>query len=185
MAQSVLDTGEFDQIVFLPSNQTPHKDPALLAAAADRLALLRLALGDNPHFSLSEQEIVRGGTSYTFDTLSEWQRHHPAGEPPGFIIGMDSLLELHSWHRPLELLPLCRIITLQRPGFDKLPSPGALSLPPPWPERLLADVIPGRNCDISSAEIRERVAKGRSIRYLVPESVARYIMRRRLYQPGV
>ena len=67
--------------------------------------MLRLAIGDNPAFSLSEQEIARGGVSYAVDTLNEWRQLHPAAPLPGFIIGMDSLLELHTWHRVEELLP--------------------------------------------------------------------------------
>ena len=184
MAQSVLDAGEADRILFLPSNLTPHKDPAHLASAAHRLAMLRLALADHPAFAISELELARGGLSYAVDTLLEWRKLHPADPIPGFIIGMDSLLELHTWHRVADLLPLCRFITLQRPGRDALPAPTALNLPAPWPERLLASVIPGRNCDVSSTEIRIRVAENRSIRYLTTDSVAGYIARQGLYRRG-
>ena len=184
MAQSVLETGHFDQIVFLPSSRTPHKDPGALAPAADRLAMLRLAIGDNPAFSISEQEIARGGVSYAVDTLCEWRQLHPAAARPGFIIGMDSLIELHTWHRVADLLPLCTFITLQRPGFDAVPEAAALRLPAPWPERLLAGIVPGRRFDVSSSEIRQRVAENRGIRYLVPDSVARYIAKHGLYHRG-
>jgi len=184
LAQSVLETGRFDQIVFLPSNRTPHKDPVALAPAADRLAMVRLAIGDNPAFSLSEQEIIRGGVSYAVDTLNEWHQLHPGAPPPGFIIGMDSLLELYTWRDVADLLPLCTFVTLRRPGFDAVPDAAALRLPAPWPERLLAGIVPGRQFDVSSSEIRRRVAENREIRYLVPDSVARYIAKHGLYRRG-
>lgn len=183
MAQSVLDAGSVGQVVFMPANLPPHKPHANLASNEDRLAMVKLAIAGNPAFTWSDQELVRGGVSYAVDTLLAWHELRP-GDKPFFIIGMDSLLELHTWHRVAELLPLCDFITLQRPGYDQLPSPEALKLPAPWPEQLLANVIRGRSCDVSSTEIRKRVAQKRQIRYLTPDSVVRYIESRGLYRAG-
>jgi nicotinate-nucleotide adenylyltransferase len=183
MAQSVLDEGRAEQIVFMPSNLPPHKPHDRLASNTDRLEMVRLAIADNPAFTWSDQEIVRGGLSYAVDTLLAWHAHRP-GEKPSFILGMDALLEIHAWHRVEALLPLCAFITLQRPWYDPIPAASALKLPPPWPERLLAGIIPGRSCDVSSSEIRKRIARNRQIRYLTPESVVRYIETRELYRTG-
>ncbi len=183
MAQSVLDEGRAGQVVFLPSNLPPHKPHDHLASNADRLAMVRLAITDNPSFVCSDQEITRGGVSYAVDTLLAWHTLHP-GERPCFVIGMDSLLELHTWHRVEELLPLCEFITLRRPWYDPVPAAGALRLPAPWPERLLAGIIPGRGCDVSSSEIRKRIAQNRQIRYLTPDPVVAYIEAHGLYRAG-
>ncbi len=183
MAQSVLDQERVDRVVFMPSNLSPHKSPETLAANADRLAMVRLAIEGNPALEASDQEFIRGGLSYAVDTLLAWHAMRP-DDPPAFILGMDSLLELHTWHRVGELLTLCEFITLQRPWCDPTPSASALKLPAPWPERLLAGIIPGRNCDVSSTEIRKRVAQNRSIRYLTPDSVAQYIAMHGLYRIG-
>lgn len=180
MAQSVLDQGQADRILFMPANRPPHKVEDHLASNDDRLAMVRLAVADNPDFAVSDQELVRGGISYAVDTLLAWQAIHP-GNRPGFILGMDSLLELHTWHRVAELLPLCDFITLRRPWYDPMPAASALKLPAPWPERLLAAVISGRSCDVSSTEIRKRVAQKRQIRYLTPDAVVQYIERHGLY----
>ena len=95
--------------------------------------------------------------------------------------GMDSLRELHLWHRVEELLRLCAFITVERPGIDRPVSPDELRLPSPWPERLLAGVIRGRLCEVSSREIHKRVAENRPIRYLVTPAVEQYILRQGLY----
>lgn len=183
MAQSVLDEGRVGQVVFMPSNLPPHKPHDHLASNADRLSMVRLAIADNPGFAWSDQEIARGGVSYAVDTLLAWHAQH--ADKPGFILGMDSLLELHTWHRVEELLPLCEFITLRRPWYDPIPSAGALKLPAPWPERLLAGIIPGRSCDVSSSEIRKRIAQNRQIRYLTPDPVVGYIEAHGLYRTGV
>ena len=100
-----------------------------------------------------------------------------------FIIGSDSLCELHLWKNIDLLLKLCRIVTIARPGID-LSALGKLDLhlPDPWPERLLADVRSGHLINISSTDIRYRVAEGMSIRYLVSPAVDMYITEHSLYR---
>ncbi len=181
LAQSALEARGLDMVYFMPCNVPPHKAQGRLAAACDRLEMTRLAIADNPFFAVADDEIRRGGVSYAVDTLRAWRERDPAAPPPLFIIGMDSLRELHLWREIGKLLTLCDFMPLERPGFEPPPLAADLRLPPPWGERLLAAVAPGRRCDISSREIRERVARARSIRYLVPEAVARYIAAHELY----
>jgi nicotinate-nucleotide adenylyltransferase len=96
-------------------------------------------------------------------------------------MGMDSLLDLYRWRQAHELVSLCDIVTVQRPGCEETPSPSALHFPLDVAEKILKNSIRGRLCDISSTEIRQRIAEGRSIRYLVPSAVEDYIRRHHLY----
>ena len=156
----------------------PHKPVHDLASNADRLAMLRLAIAGEPRFEALDVEFNRPGKSYTLDTVRALQALHP-GDAFAFIVGADTLPELPTWHRPLDLLPLVRIVSLARPGFA--PDAAAIHLPPPWPERLLADLRSGEPLDVSSREIRAKIAAGQPVS-LVPESVLRYIEEHNLYR---
>ena len=180
MAMDAMEEARLDRVVFVPAARPPHKlHLADIAPADDRLAMTRLAVTDEPRFSVSDVELRRGGPSYTVDTLRAL-----AGELPGaelcLIIGGDTLRELPSWRAVEEILGLCRVITVARPGFDRERMRPAL--PGDWPERLLAGVVAGHGLDISSTDIRLRVASGRCIRFLVPDAVAAYIAQRNLYR---
>ena len=180
MAQTVREACGLDRVLLMPCHTPPHKACDELAPAADRLAMVRLAVADDPVLEACTLEIERGGVSYAVDTMTAFRARHPACEPH-FIIGMDSLRELHLWRRVEELLRLCTFIVVERPGIDRPVSPGELRLPAPWPERLLAGMIRGRLCEVSSREIRRRVAENRPIRYLVTPAVEQHILRQGLY----
>jgi nicotinate-nucleotide adenylyltransferase len=180
MAQTVRETCSLDKVLLMPCHTPPHKVCEALAPVADRLAMVRLAVADDPGLEVCTLETERGGVSYAVDTMTAFRARVPGCEPH-FIIGMDSLRELHLWHRVEELLRLCAFITVERPGIDRPVSPDELRLPSPWPERLLAGVIRGRLCEVSSREIRKRVAENRPIRYLVTPAVEQYILRQGLY----
>jgi nicotinate-nucleotide adenylyltransferase len=146
-----------------------------------RLAMLRAAVAADPRFEISTIELERGGPSFTIETLTALRNAHPSARFY-FIIGTDSLLELCQWRAIGELLELCEFVTMLRPGFPvEHLAEERLNLPPPWPARLLANLFPGHAADLSSTDIRGRVAAGRSIRYLVPDAVARYIAAQGLY----
>ena len=167
-----------DAVWFIPCSVPPHKPAAGLAPNADRLAMLRLALAGEPRFAALPIEFDRPGKSYTLDTVRELQARHPGVEFV-FIVGADTLPELPTWHRPLDLLARIRIVSLARPGF--VPDPAAIQLPPPWPQKLLADLRPGRPLDVSSRDIRAKIAAGQPVP-LVPDSVMRYIQEHNLYR---
>jgi nicotinate-nucleotide adenylyltransferase len=100
-----------------------------------------------------------------------------------FIVGADSLVELHFWKDVYRLLELCTFVPFMRPGVaPESLRPDNLKLEPPWPERLLENLTVGRGVDVSSSDIRYRVAEGMSIRYLVPPAVEMYIAEHGLYQ---
>jgi nicotinate-nucleotide adenylyltransferase len=160
--------------MFIPSFISPHKQDAQLTAAEDRLAMLREALRSNPFFEVSDMEINRGGVSFTVDTLRSLRGTHPA-ENLFLMIGRDNLAEFHAWKDPSGILEEARLIVMSRPGAR------AQAPVIPLPADVLYCDVPA--IDISSTDIRRRVAKGLPVSYLVPPAVARYIEKRRLYRP--
>lgn len=181
VAQSALEAHELSRVIFVPCYLSPHKDPAGTAPAEHRFAMTCAAIEGDPRLEASDLELRRGGVSYTVETLQAIKREHPSAEM-NFIIGSDTLLDLHSWHRIDRILELCTFLTFARPGFpiEKIREKD-VKLPPPWPERLLSNAFVSRIVDISSSEIRHRLAEGMSIRYLVPDPVAMYIAEHNLY----
>jgi nicotinate-nucleotide adenylyltransferase len=169
IAQDALEQARLDRVVFVPSATPPHKSAPDLASAQHRWRMLKLALAGNPRFAASDIELRRGGKSYSVETVTELQRRHPAVEYL-FIIGSDSVQELHKWKEADRLVRLCRFVVLARPGF-KLTGPLAKR----------CRVVRGHECEIASREIRRRMRRGESIRYLVPDAVFRYIHARKLY----
>lgn len=181
LAQDALEQFGLHRVFFVPAAQPPHKPSPTLASCEDRLEMLRLAVDDDPRFDVSDLELRRGGVSYTVDTLRRLREECP-GASLFFIIGGDTLRELHTWKDIYTVLSLCEIITVARPGFrvDDLDA-ASLRLDDPWPRKLAANVATGHLVEISATDIRARVARGHSIRYLVPAAVATYIQRRNIY----
>jgi nicotinate-nucleotide adenylyltransferase len=182
VARSVFEHLKLDRMVLIPSANPPHKGPEGVADAEDRLAMLRLAVADEPGFAVSNCEIERPGPSYTIDTIIAFRQDLGDEAELHWLIGADSLSELASWHRVEDLVALCRIVTAARPGWE---SPDLSALVERVGERevglLREGILPTPRIDISASEIRRRVRGGRSVRWLVPETVARYIDRRGLY----
>ncbi len=157
----------------------PHKLGEPISPAADRVAMVQLAIRDNPRFELCTLELDRGGPSYTVDTLQELHKREP-GVEPYFIVGMDSLAELPTWHDPVGVLRLAQLVAVHRAGWEVVDLKRLDRLVPGAAERVLILQIPG--LDISSTDLRRRIATGRPIRYLVPDAVAAYIDERGLYR---
>ena len=181
IARQVLERFAVNRLVFIPASHSPLKDNTPTATDDDRLEMLRLATEDEPRFAVSDFELRKGGISYTVDTLRVWRQREPDTDLI-FIAGMDSLLTLHAWREPLEIVRLCRFVTFRRPGFP-LPSPEELKLPPDTARQLLAQVVDGPLLDISSSDIRLRAARGEPLSGLVPSPVANYISTKGLYRP--
>ena len=129
--------------------------------------MLAEAIKNDPQFSVSDIEIRRGGVSYSIDTVRQLKKLHPDARFY-FIIGGDSVNELDTWKRIDELRKICTFIATGRPGFSVCASS-------------TVNMFRGRRVNVSSSEIRERIAGGKSIRRLVPAAVARYIATHRLY----
>lgn len=182
LARDAMEAHGLSRVVFMPCAAPAHKPERELAPAGHRLALLEQAVQDEPAFSVGRDELERGGVSYAIDTVRDLRARAPAVDWH-FIIGADTLLELHSWRAIGELLDACRFITMARPGTPPRAELAArLPLPAPWPERLTQWMFEGHLIGISSSEIRKRVAESRPIRYLVPRTVEDYITQHRLYR---
>lgn len=180
IAQDAREQMRLDRVKFIPSATPPHKAVDTLASERDRMHMVELAIRGNDGFEADDVEIERGGKSYSVDTLTELRRRDPRADFY-FIIGADSLRELHLWREAERLVRLCTFVTVPRPGFEPKPVVDP-RLEAAAHRRLRQHVLRGHACDIASREIRARVASGRSIRYLVPDPVREYIRRRRLYR---
>ncbi len=167
------------RVCFIPARQHPHKLNEIVSPLEDRVAMLRLALGENPFFSLSLIEAERPGPSYTVDTLRELRNEHVPDAELFFIMGMDSLANLPTWYHPRELIELAQLAVLRRPGY--MADLAALEKEiPGLASRVI--FISASELEISSTELQARVRQGQSIRYLVPDGVAEYIETHHLYK---
>lgn len=193
-AQEILG---LDQVMLIPSGDHPFKPDDVLAPAQDRLAMTRLAVGDEPHFHVSGMEILRQGTSYTIDTLRHLRGRFPRAQL-FFLMGSDLLQELHLWRNWFELINYAHLVVLTRPGFEHLveeaPAAKALRLlradslstllDPDYYQHLWFP-LPVTPLGISSTDMRQRVRQGKSLRYLTPKSVVDYIFNHRLYREPI
>lgn len=188
-AEEVAEALELERVLLVPSAQPPHKsrDRGSLAPGAQRLAWVEAACAGNPRLLACDLEVMRGGASYTVDTLRALAPSGAAARPV-FIIGSDAFAELGSWREPKQLFALADFAVMARPGTpgclaDWIPEPlrGDFELEPGGDAALhratggSLRAVPIPALAISSSEIRERVRRGRSIRYLVPEAVRRDI----------
>ncbi len=185
IARAVAEARGFARVTLIPTNNPPHKPPAS-ASAADRLAMVNLAVEGDELFNVWDLEVKREGVSYTLDTLQAL-RQKLAGGNLHWLIGADTLAELPHWHRVEEVLDLAQVLIAARPmgpnqGVQQALAGLAGQLPDRHLHRLREAIVPAPLVDISSTDIRRRVHAGQSIRYLVPEPVARYIAEHGLYQ---
>lgn len=183
VAQDALERFELGRVIFVPCAAPPHKTRTTLLAAEHRLRMIGLAIEGDPRFTVSDIELKRGGISYTIETALALQKEYPLASLY-LIMGLDSLLELYLWKDVYALLGICQVIAIVRPGSALPIAPADLRLTPPWPQRLLRNVVQGHMVDISATEIRRRVAEEMSIRYLVPPAVEAYITAQRLFMAG-
>ena len=167
LARAALEELGLDRILFIPANRSPHKTDTKPATAQDRFAMLQLAIEGEPGFEASDLELHRPPPSYTVETLRELRSRHPDDEFT-LLIGADNVAKFDTWREPDEIRRLARLAVLDRANHE---TPHAC----PLVRRLV---------DISSTDIRARVAAGRSIRYLTPDSVCDYIASEGLYRPA-
>ena len=169
LAETVREAYALDRILFVPNYVSPFKTNAELSAPQARLAMAELATASNPAFCVSRIESDRPGPSYTIDTVRAIRETYPTLQALYFIVGADAARDLKLWREAEKLLRLCRFVAVTRPGTasDGLPE-GVECLPAP-------------GLEISGSDIRRRIREGRSIKYLVPESVEDYILSQKLY----
>lgn len=167
-----------DQVVFVVANVPPHKIGEEITSAKHRYAMVELALASNPHFSISRVDLDRPGPSYSVDTVRLLKQEWGPDSEIFFIIGMDSLMEIDTWHEPEQLIRLCWLVAVERPGFQ--PDLKALEAKVPGiTARTVMIDMPA--VDISSSDLRHRVREGLPIKYQVPPEVEEYIYSHGLY----
>lgn len=182
VAESIADRMGLDSVLFVPCHTPPHKNAACLSAGEHRLRMIELAVEGNPRFRACDVELVRGGVSYSVDTVALLKSRHGQETEFYFIVGADSLTELATWRECKRLLSLCTVVTAARPGWDLgswrpregLYTPGDISV-------LKGHVMETPLIGVSSTEIRRRRQAEESIRYLVPAAVEKYIVENNLY----
>jgi nicotinate-nucleotide adenylyltransferase len=169
LADEVREKLNLDKIIFIPTYIPPHKQNSNVAAALERLRMVKLAIRGNSHFGVSDIEIKRKGPSYTVDTVKALKKKSP-GHVFYFIAGSDLLKYLDEWKDFSELLALVKFIVATRPGYplEEIPS---------YVKR-----VGIRAVDVSAFEIRQRIKEGKSFRYLVPEPVFEYIAKNKIYR---
>jgi nicotinate-nucleotide adenylyltransferase len=194
-AEEITDGFGLDRMIFIPSSHPAHKKKEGILAAALRAQMVRLAVSDNPRFSLSEIELDRPGTSYSIETVEYFRGQFEPGTELYFVVGLDAFLEINTWKDYASLFGLCHFVVMTRPGFKKKFSREHL------PVELAGDfcydtqkcgythksgfmVYPAEitGLDISSTRIREFIREGKSIQYLIPPAVEAFIRTNQLYR---
>jgi nicotinate-nucleotide adenylyltransferase len=185
LAGDVLEDFKLDEVIFVPANLQPLKGELSIPPEV-RLEALRAATSLEPRFRVWDYEIKRGGVSYTYRTLEEFHRLY--GERPLFIMGADSFNTLPRWKEPLKILQLADLIVLSRPGFEPEVervkkelgvdfTAGEFERGKVGGELPQVSIYKGRQIEISSTEIRERLKSGRPVTYLVPERAVEVLRR--------
>jgi nicotinate-nucleotide adenylyltransferase len=177
LAEFAWDALDLDAIWFLPAADPPHKD-GTRTSIAHRLAMLTLAIGDRPEFSILRIDIERPGPHYTVETLRLLRAVHPDDEFY-FVMGGDSLRDLPKWRDPAALMQLCTFVVMGRPDVHIAPEMHEAPLPG-LKERVI--LIDSPMLGFSSTEIAARLRAGKSARYLVPDVVLSYIETHGLYR---
>ncbi len=178
-AEEALAQFHLDRVVFMPTGQPQSKRHPVVTSGHERYLMTVIATASNPDFVVSSLEIDRAGPTYTVDTLRELRRIHGEDAELFFITGADAVLDMLEWKDAEELRSLASFIAATRPGYDLSELSSALEANPSAPPVHLMEVPA---LAISSTGIRQRVAAGRPIRYLLPEPVAAYIRKSGLYR---
>ncbi len=172
IAEMALDYAGLDEVVFVPTASPPHKEQGKLTDFKTRLEMLNMAVRDNENFRISTLE-GKESTSYTYQTVMHFRNRGMNRSDIHLIVGSDSLHDMPGWKNPGYIYSNATIVAVERPGYERFPVHHS--------DAALVVVRAGRNA-ISSSEIRERILRNRSIRYLVPRPVELFILEKGLYR---
>jgi nicotinate-nucleotide adenylyltransferase len=176
IAEDVRQQMHLNKVLFIPYAKPPHKEHGELSDAEIRLHMINLAISDNPFFESSDMEIKRGKNSvtYTVDTLLELREQYKNEQVKLYlIIGIDNLIDLHTWKDPGKLFLLSEVVVLNRPGYL------IQNVQNDYNRQVI--FIPAPNLDISATDIRFKIKENKSIKYLVPKAVEEFIKNNKLY----
>lgn len=176
IAEAAREELPLDLVLFVPAGEPWRKSHRTITAAEHRLAMLRSAIAGNDAFGVSDIELRREGPTYTADTL-ETLAGERLDDAFWFIVGADALADMPQWHEPGRIVKHARMAVAPRDMQDaNVAAQGVAEF------RDRIDLFRAPRMEVSSTDIRERVAAGRSIRYLAPEGVREYIVERGLYR---
>ncbi|MCI8738037.1 MAG: nicotinate-nucleotide adenylyltransferase [Lachnospiraceae bacterium] len=180
IAEIAREEAGLDDILFIPSGCSYLKDASDILPAKDRIHMTGLAIEDNSHFALSTIEIDRGGNSYTCDTLLELKHRYPDQEYY-LIVGADNLFTMEEWKDPEVIFGNAKILAAVRGSKKRADMEEKIA---ELKEKYHADItlLHVSHVDISSSLIREKIAQGLSIRYMLPEKVREYIIKNHFYE---
>lgn len=179
LAEAIGQSLELERVVFYPVGSPPHKPGSPIGSPRDRFRMVQLGIDGNERFAISDLDLAAEAPSFTVDLLRDIHARLP-GAALEFIIGADSLRDFPTWHDPEGILRLSRLAVGQRPGVQVDPA-DLIAKVPGLRERL--DLVETPSLDISATEVRQRAREGKTIRYLTPDPVCRYIAASGLYDP--
>ncbi len=171
-----------EKVIFIPAKISPLKGFFPSARDDDRLRMIELAIASNDAFVVSDCELKRPAPSYTLDTVRQFQREYGPGTAIHWLLGADSIEDLVHWHNVRELIDECNLTTMQRPGY----APDFDRFTPVWGAQRVAklkrDVIQTPLVDISSTEVRRRLATGADVSGMLHPEVLKYVREHHLYR---
>jgi len=187
-AECCREQARLDRVLFMPAATPPHKQGQLLADAADRVAMLTLAVGGHEAFAVSTIEVDRGGVSYTVDTLAVLAQRHPH-DTLVLVLGPDALAQLPTWREPQTIADRCELVAVERERLDDVAAIARdAGLADLLGQERLAALIASRvrmpAIGVRASDLRAAVAAGTSIRYRTPRAVEAFVMSRGLYRDG-
>lgn len=179
LAEQAYEQFDLDQVLFMPSKNPPHKNKMDLLSDEHRNNMIRLAIEDNPHFTLSTFELEREGTTYTADTLCLLTEQNP-DTCYFFFVGADSLFMMQNWKAPQTIFRLCKVIVAGRDTTKRKLIEHANILKEKFQGEIFIMDMP--SIEISSRMIRDKLVDNKTIRYFVPDKVFAYINENQLYR---
>ena len=179
LAENAYSALSLDEVLFMPSGISYMKEQSAILDGRTRLEMTRLATEDNPHFRVSSLEVEREGYTYTSDTLRQLTGENPDTDYY-FLVGADTLFSIESWREPEEIFHMAVLAAAVRDDCDLAAlEKQADRLKELYNAKIV--LLPAGRIEISSSRIRERISRGLSVRYMVPESVRLYMEENRLY----
>ena len=167
--ESVRESLALDRIIFMPSFISPHKQEGEESSSHHRFTMTKIAIASNSRFDISREEIEKVNISYTIDTLRHLRDIYENGSFY-LIIGMDNYITFHLWKEPKQILEHSTVVVMNRPNY------------PQRMNEIIVIFVDVPDIDVSSSDIRQRIKRGKSVKYLVPDEVERYIIDNGLYK---
>ena len=184
IAREAKERADLDTVLFIPAGEQWLKEGQDVAPASHRLAMTHLLVGSTPSFAVSDMEVTRPGPTYAVDTLQELRKDSTPDTEYFFILGEDSVTDLPRWHRPQELVTLCRFIAMPRVDGTGRPNLSAAYDAIPGLREKVSILEDAPRMDVSSSSVRKMLETGEDLSGIVPDNIVKYITAHRLYGVG-